>query len=157
MLIDLAERVWQRLPLGVRNKVLYLTQDHFLIGVIGIIGDDEGRVLMLEHRFRADAWGLPGGFLKSGETPQEGLAREILEETGLVVEVDPAIWHTLYSGLNRYATLTLLGRLTSGTLRLSHELKGGGFYAADAIPPRTHGAHAELVRRWVRSRTGPDG
>jgi len=34
-----------------------------------------------------DKWNLPGGVLKYGETPWEGVIREVLEETGLKVEV----------------------------------------------------------------------
>lgn len=32
-------------------------------------------------------WSLPGGLLETGETLEEGVAREVLEETGLVVKV----------------------------------------------------------------------
>ena len=32
-------------------------------------------------------WSIPGGTLEIGETLQEGVARELLEETGLVVRV----------------------------------------------------------------------
>ena len=148
-LIDLAERIWQRLPRRVQGRVLYLTQDHFLLGVVGIIRDDRSRVLLLEHRFRTDPWGLPGGFLKGGESPAEGLEREIHEETGLVVRAEPQIWHTLFSAGGRYATLTLTGEVVSGSLSYGLELKGGGFFEPDEIPAQTHAAHAELIRRWA--------
>lgn len=36
-------------------------------------------------------WSLPGGALEVGETLHHGLAREVLEETGLEVEVGPLI------------------------------------------------------------------
>ena len=32
-------------------------------------------------------WSLPGGLLETGETLEEGIAREVLEETGLRIEV----------------------------------------------------------------------
>ena len=35
----------------------------------------------------AGSWDLPGGFLESGEHPEEGILREIREETGLRAEV----------------------------------------------------------------------
>jgi ADP-ribose pyrophosphatase YjhB (NUDIX family) len=39
----------------------------------------------------AGQWSLPGGTLELGETLEAGTAREILEETGLVVDVGPVI------------------------------------------------------------------
>ncbi|MFC4501023.1 MULTISPECIES: NUDIX hydrolase [Streptomyces] len=36
--------------------------------------------------FDPGTWSLPGGALEGDETPEEGIARELLEETGLVIE-----------------------------------------------------------------------
>ena len=54
---------------------------------------DPGRVVLIKRRFEplAGQWSLPGGALEVGETLEAGTAREILEETGLVVDVGPVI------------------------------------------------------------------
>ena len=58
----------------------------FLVGVLAVIFDDRGRVLLLKHTYRPDyPWGLPGGWLRAGEGAAEGIERELLEETGFVV------------------------------------------------------------------------
>jgi 8-oxo-dGTP pyrophosphatase MutT (NUDIX family) len=55
-----------------------------LPGVAGIVRDDDGRVLFIR---RADDghWGLPAGGIEPGESPARAIAREVHEETGLVV------------------------------------------------------------------------
>jgi ADP-ribose pyrophosphatase YjhB (NUDIX family) len=50
-------------------------------------------IVLVRRRFEplAGHWSLPGGMLEVGETLAEGIAREMLEETGLVVEVGGVI------------------------------------------------------------------
>ena len=40
-----------------------------------------------EDSFHPGEWDLPGGNLNTGESPEEGVVREVLEETGLSVVV----------------------------------------------------------------------
>lgn len=54
------------------------------------IFDREGQVLLLKRagfmRSRPNEWDLPGGTLEEYETHEEGVAREVYEETGLTIE-----------------------------------------------------------------------
>jgi ADP-ribose pyrophosphatase YjhB (NUDIX family) len=63
-----------------------------IVGV-GAVIVDAGRVVLIKRRFEplAGQWSLPGGTLELGETLEAGVAREMLEETGLVVEVGPVV------------------------------------------------------------------
>jgi 8-oxo-dGTP diphosphatase len=63
-----------------------------IVGVGGVVFV-EGRVLLVKRRFEplAGRWSLPGGAVEVGETLAEGLAREMLEETGLDVVVGPVV------------------------------------------------------------------
>ena len=63
--------------------------DDFLcatVSVRGIIHNADGRILVVQRSTDQD-WELPGGRLSRGESPRQGLYREIHEETGLDVEV----------------------------------------------------------------------
>ena len=47
-----------------------------------LIRDSEDKVLILKDRW-SDWWDLPGGHIHDDETPEEGLLREVKEETGM--------------------------------------------------------------------------
>ena len=58
------------------------------IGAYGICRDHGGRVLVVRASPRttvAGRWFLPGGGLEHGESPSDGLRRELAEETGLTL------------------------------------------------------------------------
>ncbi|WP_229897520.1 NUDIX hydrolase [Streptomyces finlayi] len=58
------------------------------VSVAGAVIRDDGRALAIQ---RADngAWEPPGGVLELHESPEEGVRREVREETGLDVTVGP--------------------------------------------------------------------
>ena len=63
-----------------------------IVGV-GAVIVEAGRVLLVKRRYEplAGRWSIPGGTLELGETLETGVAREMLEETGLKIEVGPVI------------------------------------------------------------------
>ena len=67
--------------------------DRPFVGVGAVIVDPAARVLLVKRRFEplAGQWSLPGGAVDVGETLQACVIREMLEETGLEVEVGPVI------------------------------------------------------------------
>ena len=56
------------------------------VSVAGVVIDEDGRVLVIERRDNGH-WESPGGILELGETFEEGVRREVLEETGVQVSV----------------------------------------------------------------------
>jgi len=69
-------------------------------GVAGLIL--KGREVLLVERGKAPArglWGLPGGAVEIGETIEEAVAREVLEETSVVVK--PVEFLTVFNSINR--------------------------------------------------------
>ncbi len=83
-------KIWRmlHLPKSIQLFVMRIFEDQFLIGVTGIILNSKNEILLFKHSYRQTEWGLPGGYIKAKEHPQEALEREIEEESGLVVSVD---------------------------------------------------------------------
>ena len=63
------------------------------LAVGAVVLREDGAVLLV-RRARPPAigsWTLPGGKVEDGETPEQAIVREVLEETGLHVEVGPIL------------------------------------------------------------------
>jgi len=57
-------------------------------GVLAIVDDAEGRVLLVRHSYQP-GWHLPGGGVDAGEPPAEAVLRELREEVGLAQSAAP--------------------------------------------------------------------
>lgn len=97
-----------------------------IVGVGAVV--IEGAKVLLVRRGHAPLkgeWSLPGGALELGETLQQGVVREVLEETGLgvepvgMIEVLDRITHDEVSGQihYHYVLIDFVCRVTGGTLR----------------------------------------
>jgi ADP-ribose pyrophosphatase YjhB (NUDIX family) len=66
--------------------------DRPIVGVGGVVLVAD-KVLLIRRRYDPlkGQWSLPGGAVEVGETLEQAVAREILEETGFEVEVGPVI------------------------------------------------------------------
>lgn len=65
------------------------------LGVRGMVFDEGGKVLLIRHTY-VHGWQLPGGGVEKSETAEEALARELVEEAGVVVEGRPSLM-SIYS------------------------------------------------------------
>ena len=92
------------------------------VSVAAAIIDDQGRVLVIQ---RADNghWEPPGGVLMPHEGVEEGLRREVREETGL--EIKPLQLTGVYKNQSRgILALVFRALLVSGSLTLNDEAIG---------------------------------
>jgi len=89
------------------------------VSVAGIVVDGDGRVLVIKRQDNGQ-WQAPGGVLELGETFEEGVRREVLEETGVVVAVDrlTGVYKNMPLGV---VALVYLCRPVSGTPTVSSE------------------------------------
>ncbi len=84
-----------------------------------VIVDSDRRVLAARRRDNGH-WEPPGGVLELGETIEDGLCREVAEETGLVVEIDhlTGVYKNMSVGV---VALVFQCRIIGGELRTSDE------------------------------------
>src|ERR1044071_3450586 len=87
MLKGLLGRVWRGSPRFARRAGVWLKQPRVTgTGAGGGVGEG-GRGLLLRHVLRkGSGWGVPGGFIKASEQPEEAVRRELREETGLELD-----------------------------------------------------------------------
>ncbi|NAS27079.1 NUDIX domain-containing protein [Herbidospora sp. NEAU-GS84] len=89
------------------------------VSVIGVVVDDDGRVL-LQRRCDNGAWEPPGGVLEMDERIADGLCREVREETGL--EVRAVRLTGVYKSMPAAVVeLVFACEVTGGRLTLSEE------------------------------------
>lgn len=110
------------------------------VGVGAVVVGQDGKVLLVKRRFEPSAgyWSLPGGHVEPGETLEEAVLRELLEETGLVGHNPKLLAVTEYICLSpsgslkyHYVIVDFLIRDFSGELRLNEESEDAGFFSID--------------------------
>ncbi len=86
MLKRLIAALWRRAPKWVRRGCVLLIESRFTVTAAAVVTDAQGRVLLLQHRFRpGSGWGIPGGFIHPREQPEDAIRRELREEIGLEI------------------------------------------------------------------------
>ncbi len=131
----LLSKIWKalRLPKGMQLLTMRFLQDQFLVGVTGIIFNEKNEILLFKHVYRAHAWSLPGGYLKAGEHPREGLEREIMEESGLVVSADKVL-KTRTDRDTARLDICYVGTFIGGEFKPTYEVTEYGFFSPDNFP-----------------------
>ncbi|NJN83513.1 MAG: NUDIX domain-containing protein [Caldilineaceae bacterium] len=111
-------------------------------GCAAVIFDAAREKLLLTRRQDNGRWCLPGGGMEPGESAAEACCREVLEEVGLVVEIDRLIGiytspHriTVYADGNRwqFVSFTFAARVVGGQPGCSDEVTEFGYFSQPEI------------------------
>ncbi|TDB69868.1 NUDIX hydrolase [Micromonospora sp. KC723] len=96
-----AYRVFYRLPVTMRRRLVRLAVPKYVVGAVTLVRDSEaegpGRLLLLRQP-PGYSWTLPAGLLQRAESPVVGAARELYEESGIRLPPDrlrPAVPNAL--------------------------------------------------------------
>lgn len=119
----------------------------YTIGVFAIIFDDKKRILFC-HRTDRDMWNLPGGRLKKGEAPWEGVVREVKEETGFDVEVEKLTG--IYSKPHEDdIVIQFACNIIGGEMKINDEADKIKYFAFSEIPSNTAQKQVERVKNLI--------
>ena len=139
--------VWRRLT-RFQWRLVWLRQSKFVVGTTGLIRDEEGRVLLLRHRFWPEGRqvGLPGGYAIAGERLEEAVAREVREETGLRVSIAHVI--QVSSGFQLRVEVAFAGELVGGEWEVDRrEVLSAQFTPIDTLPADLMPNHRRLIEQ----------
>lgn len=108
---------------------------------VGVLVQRDGRVLLGQRlgAHGAGTWALPGGHLEYAESVAECARREVLEETGLILEqVAPGPYSSdvFATEGKHYVTLFVLAHCAHGepVVREPHKCAGWHWFAWHALP-----------------------
>ena len=123
------------------------------VSVSGVIPDDHGRVLLIRRRDNQH-WEPPGGVLELGETIQDGLRREIREETGFDIEPDglTGVYKNMPRGI---IALVFRCKITGGQLKTNSEVPAFQWANESAVRELTSEAYAVRLLDALRQETTP--
>lgn len=126
-----------------------------------LIFDDEKRILLIERGGEPlrGWWSLPGGVLETGETLADGVRREVLEETGLIVEPEQMI--EVFERIMRdadgrpeyhYVLIDYICRMTGGTLKPADDCADARWMARSECDQVriTDGTLSVIEKAWER-------
>ena len=119
------------------------------VSVAGVVVDDHGRALLILRRDN-HRWEPPGGVLELGESIDDGLRREVREETGL--ELEPATLTGVYKNMNRgIIALVFRCEVTGGELGVSDETEAFRWATESDVGDLASEAYAIRVLDSLRS------
>ena len=125
--------------------------------VCAVVLDRSGHVLLVTTVPHPLSWDLPGGFLLSGESPEDGLRRELQEEIHAVVVGSKLVHAALddYAG-QRGHSLNLFYRVTLAANAVSPgaEVQDCRWFPLDRLPRLRFRSTREILLRLWRAKLG---
>ena len=109
------------------------------LGVRGLVLNDAGEVLLVEHTYMR-GWYLPGGGVEAGETSEQALIRELEEEAGVRVVGRPQLIgvhanHRVFRG--DHVLVYRIDNWTQVQASQQGEIKAAAWYAPGQLPADT--------------------
>ncbi|WP_214845615.1 MULTISPECIES: NUDIX hydrolase [unclassified Exiguobacterium] len=95
-----------------------------------VVLDDHGKILLIKGPERG--WEFPGGVIELGETIEDGIIREVKEESGIDIEVTH--FCGIYQNISQHVCATCwLAKAVGGTPQTSSESLEVGFFSLEEV------------------------
>lgn len=104
-------------------------------------------VVRRAHQPAHNEWALPGGFLESGESPQEGCLRELWEETSLRGSIDRLVgaYHRESAMYGSLLVVAYKVTVHDGKPIINHELYEADFFPHESVPEINIPLHRKII------------
>lgn len=129
---------------------------NIVLAASGVVKDADGRFLLVLRTKNPEAgcWTVPGGVVEPGETLQEAAAREVLEETGIIVRIKQEVWSLTQPAApdTIYEIHDFLAEPIGGVLCAGDDAGGARWFTAEEMrhAPLTHDLVGYLTRAGLR-------
>ena len=126
-------QIWRILPLWLTIILSRIIRPLFQVFAAAVVFNDEHKILLVKMTYQQyHPWGLPGGSLEYSETPEDGVVREVHEETGLEVEVEKLLLVKTWP--RDKVGLYYLCKLRAGNFQPSDEVSEYGYFSMADLP-----------------------
>lgn len=146
-MIKILAQIWRLVPFRIRLVIIRFSQKKFTVSVVAIVQNSKQEVLILDHFIRpGTTWGLPGGFITTGEFPDAAIRRELCEETALELEN----LELLQIRTTRKHIEILYRADGIGDVRLkSSEIRAYRWFATDSLPGIVSAVQQSLIKTYA--------
>ncbi len=126
-------KIWRLLPLRIQIILSRIIRPLFQVFAAGVIFNQDNKILLVKSTYqRFHPWGLPGGSLDYGESPEDAVKREVWEETGLIVEIKRFLLVKTWSP-DRVG-MYYLCEITGGEIHPTDEVSEADYFSLNDLP-----------------------
>ena len=148
--------IWREFPFPewIKDSFLFLINHKFIIGVLAVILDKKGRIMLFRHTYiKNTPWGLPGGAAKK-EDLKIALVREIKEESNFIIRIDKLIG---IAQRKRQIDFLFKCSIIGDEFRASEEVNSFKYFSFDEKPNvvNKHKAILDCLRKFKNSSGNP--
>lgn len=102
-----------------------------IVAVSAYITNEKNETLLVRTHWRADTWESPGGQVEEGECLEKAVCREVLEETGIVIQ-PIGMTGVYYNTSSQILSVVFRAEYVSGEIKIQpDEIKEAKFIPLD--------------------------